>query len=40
MEEADAFYSIKVTENKLLDLAEETGTSIEKPIELQENKES
>lgn len=39
MEEADAFYSIKATENKLLTLAEETGTSIEKSIELEDNKE-
>ncbi|MCB2290007.1 helicase-exonuclease AddAB subunit AddB [Clostridium sp. CS001] len=39
MEEADAFYAIKSTENKLLTLAEETGTSIEKSIELQGNKE-
>ena len=38
MDESDAFYSIKSTENKLLNLAEETGTSIEKPIELQDNK--
>jgi ATP-dependent helicase/nuclease subunit B len=39
MEEADAFYSIKSTETKLLTLAEDTGTSLEKPIELQGNKE-
>jgi ATP-dependent helicase/nuclease subunit B len=39
MEEADAFYSIKSTETKLLTLAEETGTSLEKSIELQGNKE-
>jgi ATP-dependent helicase/nuclease subunit B len=38
MDESDAFYSIKFTENKLIDLAEETGTSIQKPIELQDNK--
>ncbi|MGH4123001.1 MAG: helicase-exonuclease AddAB subunit AddB [Clostridium sp.] len=39
MDEADAFYSIKFTEDKLLKIAEETGTSLEKSIELQENKE-
>ncbi|MBU3142634.1 PD-(D/E)XK nuclease family protein [Clostridium sp. CF012] len=38
MEESDAFYSIKSTEDKLLKIAEETGTSIEKAIELQTNK--
>ena len=37
MEAADAFYSIKFTENKLLNLAEITGTSIDKPIELKDN---
>ena len=39
MEASDAFYSIKFTENKLLNLAENSGTSIDKPIELQDNKE-
>ena len=39
MEEGDAFYSIKLTENKLLSLAEENGVSLEKPVELQDNKE-
>ncbi|MBZ9689234.1 exodeoxyribonuclease V subunit gamma [Clostridium estertheticum] len=39
MEESDAFYSIKSTENKLLEIAEETGTSIDAPIELQTNKD-
>ncbi|MBU3091450.1 helicase-exonuclease AddAB subunit AddB [Clostridium sp. CF011] len=39
MEESDAFYSIKFTENKLLSLAEDSGTSIEAPIELEGNKE-
>ena len=39
MEESDAFYSIKFTEDKLLDLARLTGTSIEKTIELQGNKD-
>ncbi|MFT5871482.1 MAG: ATP-dependent helicase/nuclease subunit B [Clostridium sp.] len=39
MEEADAFYSIKFTESKLLCLAEISGTSIDKPIELQGSKE-
>jgi ATP-dependent helicase/nuclease subunit B len=39
MEEADAFYSIKLTENKLLSLAEDSGTSIEKSVELHDNKE-
>lgn len=38
MDESDAFYSIKVTENKLLEIAEDTGTSLEKAIELQKNK--
>ena len=38
MDEADAFYSIKLTENKLLNLAENSGTSLEKSIELQGNK--
>jgi len=37
MDEADSFYSIKFTEDKLLKIAEETGTSIEKPVELQGN---
>ncbi|MCB2293994.1 helicase-exonuclease AddAB subunit AddB [Clostridium algoriphilum] len=39
MEDSDAFYSIKFTEDKLLSLAEDCGTSIESPIQLQENKE-
>ncbi len=39
MEESDAFYSIKFTEDKLLSLAQDTGTSIDAPIELQDNKE-
>ncbi|MBZ9625503.1 exodeoxyribonuclease V subunit gamma [Clostridium sp. FP2] len=39
MDEADAFYSIKFTEDKLLKIAEETGTTFDAPIELQENKE-
>ncbi len=39
MEESDAFYSIKATENKLLEIAKETGTSIDKPVELITNKE-
>ena len=39
MEDSDAFYSIKFTEDKLLDIAENTGTSIDAPIELQDNKE-
>ena len=39
MDESDAFYSIKFTEDKLLNLAQETGTSLEKPIELQANKQ-
>ncbi|MBK5241029.1 MAG: helicase-exonuclease AddAB subunit AddB [Clostridium sp.] len=38
IEDSDAFYAIKVTENKLIDLAEETGTSFEKPVELQDSK--
>ena len=40
MEPSDAFYSIKFTEDNLLNLANESGTSIEAPIELQGNKES
>jgi len=39
MEASDAFYSIKFTEDKLLDLAKGSGTSIEKAIELETNKE-
>ncbi|MBW9150932.1 helicase-exonuclease AddAB subunit AddB [Clostridium estertheticum] len=39
MEPSDAFYSIKFTEDKLLNIAKESGTSIEAPIELQGNKE-
>nr|WP_207714906.1 helicase-exonuclease AddAB subunit AddB [Clostridium estertheticum] len=39
MEPSDAFYSIKFTEDKLLSLAQDSGTSIEVPIELQGNKE-
>ena len=39
MEESDAFYSIKFTETKLLELAENSGTSIDKAIELQTSKE-
>ncbi|MBU3188461.1 exodeoxyribonuclease V subunit gamma [Clostridium bowmanii] len=38
MEESNAFYSIKFTEDKLLEIAELTGTSIEAPIELQGSK--
>lgn len=38
MEASDAFYSIKFTEDKLLNLAQECGTSIDAPIELQGNK--
>ena len=38
MEASDAFFSIKFTEDKLLSLAEESGTSIDAPIELQGNK--
>ncbi|MGV8983074.1 helicase-exonuclease AddAB subunit AddB [Clostridium sp.] len=38
MEESDAFYSIKFTEDKLLEIAELTGTSIEAPLELEGNK--
>ncbi len=39
MEASDAFYSIKFTEDKLLSLLEDSGTSIEKAIELAGNKE-
>ncbi|HEY8803967.1 MAG TPA: helicase-exonuclease AddAB subunit AddB [Clostridium sp.] len=39
MEDSDAFYSIKFTEDKLLSLAEDCGTSIDAPIELQGNKD-
>ena len=39
MEPSDAFYSIKLTEDKLLSLIENSGTSIEKAIELGGNKE-
>ena len=38
MDESDAFYSIKFTEDKLLNIAEETGTTFDAPIELQGNK--
>ena len=39
IQEADTFYAIKLTEDKLLTLAEDTGTSLEKSVELQGNKE-
>jgi len=39
MENSDAFYSIKLTEDKLYSLAQECGTSIDAPVELQGNKE-
>ena len=39
MESSDAFYSVKFTEDKLLNLAQGSGTSIEKAIELEGNKE-
>jgi len=38
MEDSDAFFSIKFTEDKLLGLAEVCGTSIDAPVELQGNK--
>ncbi|HEY8889951.1 MAG TPA: helicase-exonuclease AddAB subunit AddB [Clostridium sp.] len=39
MDDSDAFYSIKFTEDKLLSLAQSCGTSIDAPIELQGNKD-